>query len=130
VVEEVLMQVQAPIIVAEGIDIRFFRSVEEAQRAIEPADLADGTIRAWDATGQTLIPVTRQSQAPEGRIMSALFPSWESVVLEAEGANSRPDELRSLLTKFLISCDANRCSYLVSEPPSLAELVRKAQARS
>ena len=48
-----------PIIIAEGLDVSFFRSAEAAALALEGPDVVDGIYRAYDADGRPLALAAR-----------------------------------------------------------------------
>ena len=48
------MAITPPIVIAEGMDVRIFRSRTDAERSIDARDVVGGSLRAWDAVGQPL----------------------------------------------------------------------------
>lgn len=48
------MDIVPPVVVVDGLDVSFFRTPEEAGRALEGPDVLEGLYVAYDATGQPL----------------------------------------------------------------------------
>ena len=75
-----------PIIVAEGLDISFFQTVEDAERSLEPWWVEENLGKVYDAQGRLL-----RLQAGDRRVS---ILSWGIEPTHAE-------ELKSLLREFL-----------------------------
>ena len=78
-----------PIVVAEGLDVCLYRSIEAAQLDIEGPDAIAGIYRAYDASGERLL--TRGTGGASDYSARVYF----------ERAGPRPEELTALLREFL-----------------------------
>lgn len=81
-----------PIIIAEGLDLSFFRSAEAAATALEGPDVIDGIYRAYDADGLPLALASRGEP-----------PDYNAVVEIAPPADGSRDQagLAALLREYL-----------------------------
>ena len=78
-----------PIFVADGDDVSAFRTIADAQRALEEIDVDDGIYLAWDSTGRVLALTTGFQSG---------FPGSMGVhITAAVPERVEPDVLRSLL---------------------------------
>jgi hypothetical protein len=80
------MPITTPIILAEGLDVSLHESLDAAARQLEPADVASGEFRAYDA---------------EGRLLSI---STDGVTVQVQPFEALPghrEELVTLLKEFL-----------------------------
>ena len=80
------MPIATPIILAQGLDVSLHESLEDAALQLEPVDVADGEVRAYDA---------------EGRLLSI---STDGVTVQLRPLEATPghrDELVTLLREFL-----------------------------
>ena len=82
-----------PIFVVEGDDVSAFRTIADAERALEEIDVDDGIYLAWDSSGRVLALTTGFQSG---------FPGSMGVHITA-GVPERvePDALRSLLVRVL-----------------------------
>lgn len=89
-----------PIIVNEHGDVSIYRSVEQAERALEAIDVQNGEYVAYDAQGRPLVlsVVVEEKAGPFG-----LFPRRIENVRLTEDPTAEADEagLRALLVQFL-----------------------------
>jgi hypothetical protein len=80
---------KAPIILDEHGDVMVFETVDHAQRAVEPIDVANGEYVAYDSAGRLL--------AVE------VSPSDQQIVIrEAESEAKHSEKLRTTLMRFLL----------------------------
>jgi len=109
------MQIETPVIIAEGLDIFVHRSIHEAEASVEAIDVDHGIFRAWDARGHSL---TLTSDPPHGVTTSrnvhiellrpfvddhaALVELLSHVLTRHAHIQLSPDEgLASLLQRFI-----------------------------
>ena len=82
-----------PIFVAEGDDVFAFRTIDDAQQALEAIDVEDGVYLAWDSTGRVLALTTVPQPGFFGAMGVRISPAAPERV--------EPDALRSLLARVL-----------------------------
>lgn len=98
-----------PIIVAEGLDIKIFQSIEDAERWLEPWWVEEGLGKAYDAQGRLI-----RLHAGDKRVT---FQSWEEEPTHAK-------ELKVLLLKFLKAANS---SDAYDETCDLQHLIAKSK---
>lgn len=79
-------------------DIEVFRSVSEAERALEPADIVDYRVTVIDQTGQLWRPAVVKSGLSE------------VVSLEQDEQKPDPDQAEELLRKFFARVEAGNAA--------------------
>jgi hypothetical protein len=89
-----------PIIINEGGDLSVFRTVEQAERALEAIDVKNKEYVAYDADGRSLI-LSVMVEERTGCI--GLFPSRIEMVRLVDNPIAQVDEVafRALLIQFL-----------------------------
>lgn len=87
------------LLVFEHGDLTAFRTVEDAERYLEPEDVARNEYAVFDATGRVFS--LRGASTVVARLWGLWKVSHRSVKIEG-GASSAPDELRERLTKYLV----------------------------
>lgn len=80
-----MIPIALPLIVAEGLDVRFFRSLEAAEQYLEIADVVNGVYRIFDSHGRRMTPRVR------GNVVELL----------PEEGRGHAQELEDLLRQFL-----------------------------
>jgi hypothetical protein len=99
-----------PIFVAEGLDIRIFQSIEDAERSLEPWWVEENLGKVYDAQGRLLRLQTGDKRV---RILS-----WE-----AEPAHA--GELKALLREFLKATNNSERFAQHCDLPCLVEACQK-----
>jgi hypothetical protein len=111
-----------PVIANEHGDVSFFRSLEDAERYLEPIDVAQGEYVMYDGSGRRLAPgVVRRKK---GRLGGLLGVTREEVCITETGVDAEA-ELRETLLGFLHRTSQMRESL---ELQPLDDLVRRAVA--
>jgi hypothetical protein len=105
----------SPIVVADGLDVSLFDSLEAAAAALEGPDVLDGIYVGYDATGQPLEFLA--SGGPQD------YSSPVHVGL-SDGP-STPDALKQLLTRYLL-----HFGEILPPQPSLDLLLARTVARA
>lgn len=105
-----------PIVVVHARDVMFFRSQADAERAVDPRDVAGGAYRAWDGSGRELRLDIGDA------VCIDVAPVFLSVPAKRPGSS---DDLATILREFLSTRGA---------PPrddaALDELLNQAVARA
>lgn len=87
-----------PIIICDSGDVLIFDSLKKAEVYLEPIDIVDRVLPAYDSEGKELIVgVTDQETARKG----VYSPGSRVILTESKNGQFRKDELRSVLTDFL-----------------------------
>lgn len=105
-----------PIVVVHARDVMFFRSQADAERAVDPRDVAGGAYRAWDGSGRELRLDIGDA------VCIDVAPVFLSVSAKAPAS---PEDLETILREFLSARGA--------PPPdgvTLGELLNMAVARA
>lgn len=107
---------QPPIVVIEGKDVRVFRTVDEAARAVEGPDVLEGIYEAYDATGVRIELASDGDPVDYSAAVSLSVPAVPEVeaarlcrlllqYLEARGSTVAADASVALLLDMVIAKD-------------------------
>jgi len=114
---------ESPIIVDERGDLDFFRSVEDAERYLEPIDIKNQEFDIFDATGRRLMGRVIEKKR---RLFGGLWkPTFEAVSLQPTDL-FEPNELGRRLVRFLLKLGEGSEA---SRDLSLPELLEECESR-
>jgi hypothetical protein len=89
-----------PIIVTEPGDVYFFASVEEAERALEPEDVLNGSVSAFDASGT---PLSLSVRSERRKVLGVIPVNIPMVRLDMPVTDRAPatQELARILANYV-----------------------------
>jgi hypothetical protein len=96
--------IRSPVLVYEPSNLRMFRSVSDAERYLEPADVRAGGFEAYDSEGRLLhLRISTMTR----RILGVFRVSLEHVRVEAaEEDPHHAERLREVLIEYLEDVEA------------------------